>query len=77
MTTLAEVLEAKKLTAAELARRIGKSKSHLSHVLADRKTLSRNTAIAIFRETGAKIGPLSALSDADVEVLARIEAQAA
>lgn len=77
MTTLAEVLEDKKLTAAELARRIGKSKSHLSHVLANRKTLSRNTAIAIFRETGAKLGPIAGLSDADIKVLARIEARAA
>lgn len=77
MTTLAQLLEAKRMTAAELARRIGRSKSHLSHVLANRKTLSRNTAIAIYRETGEKLGPLAALSDADVEVLARIEAQAA
>lgn len=77
MTTLAQVLEAKNLKAAELARRIGKSKSHLSHILADRKALSRNTAIAIFNETGAKLGPLAGLSDADIEVLARVEAKAA
>lgn len=77
MTTLAQVLEDKKMTAAELARRIGRSKSHLSHVLANRKVLSRNTALAIYRETGAKLGPLVALSDADIRVLARIEAKAA
>jgi plasmid maintenance system antidote protein VapI len=72
MNALAHLLQDKGLTAAELARRIDRKKSYLSHVIAGRKKLGRPTAIAIYRETAVKIGPIANMSDSDIDVLERL-----
>lgn len=77
MNDLEALLDSESLTAAELARLIGKSKSHLSHVMAGRRSLGRPAAIAIFRKTGQKLGPIANLSDSDIDVLERVAAGAA
>ncbi len=77
MVDLEALLASESLTAAELARIIGKSRSHLSHVKAGRRSLGRPAAIAIFRKTGQKLGPIANLSDSDIDVLERISVGAA
>lgn len=73
---LSELLAAEAIKPVELARRVGCSKSHLSHVLAGRKALGRPLAIRIWRETGRKVGPIAGASDAEIAVLERFQGAA-
>lgn len=72
MNAIETLLKRHKLKPVELARMIGRSRSHISHLLADRRSLGRPAAIAIYRQTGEKLGPIADLSDSDIEVLERV-----
>lgn len=72
MNAIEMFLKRHDLKPVELARMIGRSRSHISHLLADRRALGRPAAIAIYRKTGEKLGPIADLSDSDIEVLERV-----
>lgn len=72
MNAIEKLLNDRALKPIELARLIGCSRSHISHLRSGNKTLHRPMAIAIYRKIGAKIGPIADLSDSDIEVLERV-----
>lgn len=72
MNAIELFLKRQNLRPVELARMIGRSRSHISHLLADRRSLGKPAAIAIYRTTGEKLGPIAGLSDSDIEVLERV-----
>lgn len=59
VSQLAELAKADPDRQSGFARRIGVSKSYLSHVLNGRKPLGPSLAVKVFNATGHKIGPLS------------------
>ena len=65
------------LTPTALSKAASISVPYASQIISKQRAPSRPLAIIIFRETGHKFGPLAALSDADIETLARIEGLAA
>jgi plasmid maintenance system antidote protein VapI len=69
---LVELLREENVTAADMARRIGCGRAHLSHVMAGRKPLSRALAIRIYRQTGRKVEPIANIDDSDIDVLERV-----
>lgn len=77
MNTIKLFLDRQNMRPVELARMIGRSRSYISHLLADRKSLSRPAAIAIYRKTGEKLGPIAKFSDGDIDVLERIDGRGA
>lgn len=62
-----------KVTPTELSRSTGISLPYASQVLSGARTPSRATAIRIWRRTGLKLGPIRLATDADLEVLERLE----
>lgn len=62
---------------SELASVVGISMSYASEILSAKRAPSRSLAIAIYRKTGRKFGPIAGLSDADIDTLERIESAAA
>lgn len=66
-----------KTPAAALARDAGCGRSYITHILADRKTLSRAAAIRIWQVRGVKLDPIANATDEEIEVLARFSPEAA
>lgn len=61
----------------ELAEKAGISKSYASEIANGKRDPSRSLAIHIYRTTGWKPSPISALSEPDIDMLERIERSAA
>lgn len=64
-------------TLTDFADEAGISVSYASEIVRGKRTPSRSLAISIYRKTGRKFGPISALPDTDIDTLERIEGIAA
>jgi transcriptional regulator with XRE-family HTH domain len=71
MNAIEALLKERGLRPVDLARLLGYSKSHISHLASGNKPIRRPTAIKIYRTTGMKVGPIAGLSDSDIDVLER------
>jgi hypothetical protein len=60
------------LSDGQLSARYGFDRSYWAHVRLGDRPLSKNMALAIWRCDQVKVGPLAAISDADVAVLNRL-----
>lgn len=60
---------ADKPNAAELARVIGCHRSYMHRVLAGTRGLSVARAVKIYREKSVKIGPITQLTDTEIQAL--------
>lgn len=68
--------EAEGLTQEALARELGlKSKGYICGLENGREP-SRRIAIALYRRYGVKLGPITGVTDAEIEVLERFSARA-
>lgn len=73
-----QVREANGLSQREFGERIGvRHSGYISQLCSGGRTPPRALAIRVWQEFGAKVGPLVAVDDADIEALARIEGAAA
>lgn len=63
----------KSITPTRLSAEAGISLPYASQIINGHRRPSLTLAIAIFRKTGEKFGPVSGLSDADIATLARLE----
>lgn len=61
----------------ELAGKTGISLPYASQLLSGKRTPSPTLAIAIFRKTGLKFGPIAQASEEDIEAMARVYGEAA
>ena len=61
----------------ELRDATGISQSYASMILSGDRTPSLALAVSIYRKTGRKFGPISQASEEDIEVLARLQGEAA
>ncbi len=64
---------AEPLTPTKLSAAVGISVPYASQILSNRRTPALGMAIRIFRETGAKFGPISGASDDEIAVLERFQ----
>ncbi|WP_156439132.1 hypothetical protein [Blastomonas sp. CCH8-A3] len=58
----------------DLASAMGWSVPYASQVLNDKRPASLLTALSVFDRTGVRLGPLSGLSDAEIDVARRVAA---
>jgi transcriptional regulator with XRE-family HTH domain len=65
------------LTPTELCAATGISQSYASMILGGTRTPALPLAIKIYRKLGRKLGPIAKASEADIEVLERLQGEAA
>jgi len=57
----------------ELAAMLSISVAYASHILKGERPWTKALAISVFRQTGARVGPLVGASDEEIDVLERFE----
>jgi DNA-binding transcriptional regulator YdaS (Cro superfamily) len=63
----------KALTPSELSAAVGISLPYASQILGGKRPLPQALAVKIFRATGRKLGPISAATDDEIDVLERFQ----
>lgn len=65
-------LKETRTTKAALGRKVGVSGEHIGRIAKGEDCVSLSLALAIHRETGAKVGVLAKASDRDLKAIARV-----
>lgn len=75
--TLSEYMARHKNTDAEIAARLGVTRSYISFIRTEARSPSLALALRIFRELGLKLGPLVGASKAEIAALSRVHSRRA